>query len=633
MGNTMFNRPMKVHMLRLCATIALLLCCTGATAQEVLLPLQTVTRQITYKSGSSSAVSLPFFDDFAGRKGSPSPTLWMAGGAWADDGAGLRPPTIGVATLDALSSNGRLYEHATTSIFPADTLCSLPIRLDGLTANDSVAFSFYYLPGGGKGNLWERIGDTPDAYDSLFVDFYRPSDSTWVTVWCRGGISVDSLIAQTGMEWQYIVLPITNSAYFDSTFQFRFRNYCSLPTVTKEGLAGNCDFWHLDYILLDRGRDTASLPSFHDVTFVDPAPSLLSEYQAMPARQYRSTDMAQYLDIRIANLFASTLASHYGYAILDETGDTLYSYDGGYENAPPFLPGAQYQTEAAHAHPAVGYSLPESTEERTYTVVHTVREGVSGDSHTANDTLLFVQHLGDYYAYDDGIPENGYGLTSTASRVYLAYRFDLNMEDTLTAVGLCFNRSADSANANVRFYLTVWSDENGHPGQVLYRDEESRVPQFDIQGSFFRYPLEAPVVVNGSFFVGFEQSNNTYINLGFDRNRNTSSRIWFLTGTEWQQSILSGSLMLRPHFGAKAAAIDNVVYSTHRIYPNPAKQEVHISPWEQGMNAVILDIMGRQVLSTTTTPINVSQLQNGIYLIRITDNQGHNSIQKLIIKH
>ena len=42
---------------------------------------------------------------------------------------------------------------------------------------------------------------------------------------------------------------------------------------------------------------------------------------------------------------------------------------------------------------------------------------------------------------------------------------------------------------------------------------------------------KAPVVVSDSVFVGFEQANNYFINLGFDRNNNASDRIYYLTGT------------------------------------------------------------------------------------------------------
>lgn len=335
-------------------TLCLLLPLT-LRSQEVLLPLQTREVPPRAKSGSA-AVSLPFFDDFAGQ--GLSPLLWQQGAVAVDAGHGLQPPTVGVATLDAIDAAGNLYQQAVASLFPADTLCSRPIRLDSLSAADSVVLSFYYLPGGGQGNLWERVGDCPDVTDSLFLDFYRAADSTWQTVWCRNGVTVDSLVAATGRDWQYVEVAVADSLFFDSLFCFRFRNYCSLPTTAKPGLAGNCDYWHLDYVYLDRGRDSMPQPVFRDVAFVAGAPSMLGVYRAMPARQYRAADMADTLRMVITNLYDSPLATQYTYTVVDGRGDTLHAYDGGYENAPAFLPEAVYQNAGTHAAPPVGFAFP-----------------------------------------------------------------------------------------------------------------------------------------------------------------------------------------------------------------------------------------------------------------------------------
>lgn len=611
---------------------------TSLSAQEVLLPLQSGPVAGAAVKSADTALTLPFFDDFATTRGVPSPLLWQqGGGVWASDGARLRPTTVGVVTLDALDAQGRLYPDATTSVFPADTLQSRRIRLDSLRPADSLVLSFYYLPGGGKGNLWERIGDAPEAEDSLFLDFYRGADSMWVTVWSRGGVTLDSLLAATGKEWQYVAVPINEVGFFDSSFCFRFRNHCSLPNNSKPGMAGNCDYWHLDYIVLDSARRSTGAPSFRDIGFVDPAPSMLKDYRAMPARQYRATDMAASLEMTITNLFSSPVASQYLYVVVDETGDTLYRYDGGYENAPPFLPNCVYQTTPAHATPPVNYAFPEDTTSRSYTVVHLVREGVSGDARRGSDTVRYRQVFDNYYAYDDGTAENGYGLTSTASRVYLACRFDLNVVDTLTAVDLYFNRTYDDENEMVPFYLTVWADRDGRPGEVLYRDHAARLPRFEGLDKYCRYKLEQPVTVDGSIFVGFEQGNNYFINLGFDRHYNSSERIWYLTGTEWQQSILSGSLMLRPYFGAAAlVSIDHGPLATLHaplVYPNPAREWVRIEGLPEGSRIELFDAWGRCVHKGLTSHLSLFTYPNGLYLIRCTTPEGHCFTEKLIIRH
>ena len=611
--------------------LVLPLCGIRIEAQEVLLPLQSAAIAPMPKTASDSSICLPFFDDFSQPADILQSSLWEPCGATVGTGYGELAPTVGMVTLDALDASGNLYPQATTSPFPADTLLSRAIRLNSVSPADSLVLSFFYLPSGGYGNLWERVGDTPDAADSIYLDLFRTTDSTWQTVWARGGVSVDTLLAQTGTAWQYVAIPIVDSGYFDSTFRFRFRNHASLDATSKKGMKGNCDQWNIDYLLLDTGRTTVGEHSWRDVAFAAPAPSMLANYLAMPARQYRTTEMAQSLNITITNLYNSDLASQYSYCIVDETGDTIHRYDGGFENAPA----NGYQTAAAHSQPPVNYSFPIGNEKREYEVIHIVREGVGGDSRQQNDTVRFRQVLSDYFAYDDGAPENGYGLTSTAARVYLAYRFDLNATDTLSAVDLYFNRTLGAENEAIGFYLTIWqAGSDGRPAELLYRDNERCHPQFGNLNAFQRYPLEHLVVADGSIFVGFEQVGNDFINLGFDRNNQSADRIWYLTSTEWQQSILRGSLMIRPVFGAEAVAsicqpltsVDNF-----RIFPNPADSYIDI-PWGN-CTVDIFNMLGQKVATMQGNRIITSDIPDGFYMVHITTSDNLKHTCKLIIKH
>lgn len=609
------------------------------TAQEVLLPLQQGTAQMRPQSKTTTALQLPFFDDFA--TGALRADHWLPGGASTSFDVSPLAPTVGTATLDALDVNGQLYGHASTGVFPADTLCSSPIDLGNLTVDDSVVLSFYYLPGGGFGNMWERVGECPDPQDSLYVDFFSPSDSTWVTVWSHEGISVDTLMSRTGRAWQYVVLPLNATRWFDSNFCFRFRSHASLEESPKAGRMGNCDYWHLDYVQLDRGRELSTTPESRDVAFAAPAPTMLREYRAMPYRQYSTQAMAPMLEMKIVNLYSSALASHYAYTVTDTAGTVLYVYDGGFENAPAFEPEGNYQTSPMHANPAVTYTFPAMTAPAEYRIVHTVREGTGGDLFPWNDTVRYRQVFGNYYAYDDGSAENGYGITSTASQLYLAYRFDLNQADTLTAVDIWFNHTKDEGNEAIPFYVTLWKNtDDGTPGEVLYRDEERRFAQ---TGGFARYILEHQVVVDGTVFVGFEQTGNDYLNLGYDRSLNTADRIYYLTGTEWQQSILSGSLMLRPCFGASAAvAIPDLGKQTFgmAVYPNPASDRMIVSGLPQGSRIQLYDCQGRLCKSESQLYTNgdkitlvTAGLPEGLYLLRAVALDGTANTVKLIIKH
>lgn len=608
----------------------LLLALGKAWPQEVLVPIahRPVAGGFALPGKATQSVLLPFFDDFSHYEGAPDSRWWATYDAYVNKGYAPLPPTIGVVTLDALDAQGELHFGAGTSPFSGDTLMSCAVRLDSvfspnvrsLSPADSVFMSFYYLPGGGSGPMWQRNGDCPEANDSLVLEFYNPYLDSWEWVWSCNGVSVDTLIARTGTSWQYVILPIDKVDYFDSNFRFRFRNYCSLDEATKPGLLSNADQWNLDYIFIDCNRSSRDTFS-RDVAFVTPAPSLLREYQSMPANQFSPSDMLQRLEISITNLYYQALATRYTYSVYSEMGSELYSYDGGYENAPSFLPNHVYQSAAAHAAPDVNYTFPADGTAQTYRVVHVVREGVSGDSHPENDTLVFNQVFDNYYAYDDGTPENGYGLSSTNSKVRFAVQFSLRTMDTLTAVDLYFNRTYREENSRSYFSIVIWADDGGKPGAIIYQDNNRRKPIFSSLNRYCRYPLESAVPVSGTIYVGLEQSTADYINLGFDRNNDVSDKIYYLTDAQWQTSILSGALMLRPYFGQRAlAGLSTTADADFRAYS--IGRDLCVNGAE-GKRIIVYDLMGRSIacISRASALCRVRVPRSGVYLVRVGDGK------------
>lgn len=634
-------------MRRLVVLLLLLLLGTHLVAQEVLAPLQSAERcSMGTKNNEVVAVKLPFFDDFANYTGSPNPRLWLNQQAYVNSDFALFPPTIGMVTLDCLDAQGEVYAHASIDAFSSDTLLSQPIRLDSLFVpfrkkmqpSDSVYLSFYYLPGGGQGEPWEGLGDCPEEGDSLFLEFYNPAEDQWTTVWSIGGISVDSLEVQTGTHWQYVSIPITEWSYFSSQFQFRFRNYCSLDVNPKLGIVGNSDQWNLDYIYLDYNR-SHNQKTFRDIAFVHKATSMLEDYTAVPFRQFRPSQLRSNTQARITNLYNSSLSSFYSYDVIDEAdGSILKHYDGGYDNVPSFFQTHQYQTNAAHASAPIDFVFPEMAEPKTYRIQHVVREGVGGDNHLANDTTVFYQVFDNYFAYDDGVPENGYGLTTSGGKMFLSCRFDLSEPDTLTALDLYFNRTRNKENADVKFILCVWSDNGGKPGDLIYRDEVKSKVDYHGINRYCRYPLQQPVLVQGTVYVGFEQVGNDFINLGFDRSNDTRNRIFYRTSSQWQNSILMGSLMLRPCFGESALVgithPEQVELPEILVYPNPSKDKLFIrfsvNP-EQPWTYTLIDLQGRMLKQGNSDEmIDLSGYAKGLYLLKITHPTSGQQILKKI---
>lgn len=613
-------RPSLRRSIRNTALLFLLLSSCLSMAQETLLPL---SYPLQPSAKSEAVFSVPFFDDFSSPQRSQQ--QWFLGGSLVNQGYAPLPPTLGMATLDGFDAQGRLYASEMGQLYSADTLLSMTVRLDSafspyprqLTPADSLYLSFFYLPGGGYGNMWERVGDVPESQDSLILEFFSPADTSWHPVWSVSGLSADTLFARTGSYWQFQEILIDDPQYFSSQFRFRFRNYCSLDINNKKGLLSNSDQWNLDYLLLDAGRRHGDSTA-RDVAFVSPAPSMLRRYQAMPARQYTAAEMADSLALVITNRFSEELATEYGYTVYDAQGNELYAYDGGHENAPVYWNAFAYQSSAAHARPAVAFAFPPLGEAPAdFLIRHHVREGVSGDSHPTNDTISFLQHFSDYYAYDDGTAENGYGITSTSATVKLACRFDLNVEDTLTALDLYFNRTYKNQNEDIRFYISVWDDAGGRPGNLLYRDQARRSPRFEGFNRFVRYTLDSALLCSGTIYVGLEQTSNDYINLGFDRNCDASANILYRTAADWQTSILRGALMLRPCFGAHALlALPEVEQPSCHAYLHHDRICLQSS---QPLPVQVCNTLGQVLFRSRTTsaaPLLTPVLPRGLYLVR-----------------
>ncbi len=600
-----------------------------ALASPFILPAQIIVTSIGslaerdfQKAVSEIYNSLPFLDDFSSYCGVPDRNKWEASCAVVNQGFQFNPPTIGVATLDATDLYGRLYPTASSSGFGADTLTSLPLRLDSITspyklalsADDSLYFSFYYQPAGGGGAQWEMIGSQPSKTDSLILEFYSPSEG-WSWIWATGGEPVDSLYARYGTYYNYVQIPITQERYFCKDFRFRFRNIASLNNNPQASYIGNCDQWNIDYVYLDRNR-TFQDTTRRDLAFVDPAPSMLKRYQAMPSRQFLPEEMKDSLQIKIINLSDRALSSTYKYWIDSESGMNLYTYDGGFENIAPYQENLQYQTSPNHSSPQVPFVF-DINPERWYSfdITHTIKEGVGQDELPSNDTIRFKQVFEDYFAYDDGSAENGIGV-EPISGSHLAVGFKLNAPDTLSSVDIYFNTSLGESNFK-NFFLCVWTSENGLPKDMIYKSEQL-MPRSDSLNRFVRYPLGENIVLSaGDFFISLQTKGNDFLNIGFDRNTNSSRYTYSKTSSVWMQSFEKGSVMLRPYFGYKSVGLTEVIKENVTAYPNPVSGMLYLQNCN-GAEKKFFDQSGRLILQTLENEIDVSSLESGVYVLQIS---------------
>lgn len=607
-------------------------------AQEVLTgiynnPLLRNAAKAQKTSKSNDTLWIPFVDDFSSSGIFPDDTLWSDKYVFVNSSYPYFPPTIGVATFDALNDTGALYTEAGAFGFTADSLTSKPIRLDSfisgsntvaLKISDSMYFSFFYQPQG--------IGNAPEDEDSLVLEFYAPNDSAWYHVWSSAGSTLAQFYTKYNVWFKQVMIPITDSAtYFYKGFRFRFCNYASLANNSLPSWAGNVDQWNIDYVYLNKGRNRAD--SFYiDMAFVQPAPSVLKNYYSMPWSQFNinpSAEMKDSLNMTITNLTQNvTFDCGYRYKVEQVGGPFNASYEGGYWNLYPMILSG-YQTYAPHAHPPVSFSFPSvAADSAEFIITHSIDEGV-GDNLMQNDTVVFDQKFYNYYAYDDGTAEAGYGLTPANST--LAYQFTLNQPDTLRAVKMFFNQTYNNASQQY-FSLTIWDDAPGYPDNIIYQQSGFRPLYADSLNTYHSYRIcDTTIVLSGTFYVGWNQTTDDNLNLGFDKNSDVQSKIFYNTGGGWTNSIYHGALMIRPVFGNKLPEVTSVGEISSEtdaliVYPNPAtNNEINIilpsdmQNESTECNVSVYDIFGRIVFASPYSQhLQLPEISDGIYIVGVT---------------
>jgi hypothetical protein len=248
-----------------------------------------------------------------------------------------------------------------------------------------------------------------------------------------------------------------------------------------------------------------------------------------------------------------------------------------------------------------------------------------------NDTVIHEQHFKDYYSYDDGVPEAGYGLRGGGTRDgMVALKFNAYEADYLGGVYMLFNHVYDSLNLDYFFKLMVWNEVEGKPGSVIWEDEADHTPAYSSEyPGFVTYRFTQPVPVDGNFFVGWRQYNQYLLNIGLDLNNRPSSVMCYNFQGQWENSGAPGVIMLRPFLYREPTSAEDRSEGivSLLVYPNPASEWIHVqwppSPGNTERRLEIFDAAGRLVMSSVeiTESYSVSSLRPGVYYIRALDGQ------------
>ena len=556
------------------------------------------------KAGILDTLDLPFFDDFSRNYGYPDPNLWTDVYVFINNSYPDDPVSIGAATFDAINGSGYLNGNSQLP-FESDFLTSMPLDLDFPGQNDTW-LSFFYQPQG--------FGDEPEAGDSLTVEFYSPLSRKWHSVWSIEGHPLK--------PFTQVWIQVADTSYFHPGFRFRFKNYASLPKSSSfPGYDSNTDQWNIDYVYLDKGRSQND-SSIKDVSMITNLASILKSYESVPWSHFPNafrTEIQPVVKITYRNNDIITRNVTRFFEMRNITSGS----------APYYLSGGAVNVEAGEEH---DYEFPFSypfDDVITDSAIFNLKSFLvtDEDDYKWNDTAVRYQVFTNYYAYDDGTAEAGYGLRGEGTLgASLAYRFRTYKEDTLRAVRMYFNRTADNAS-QAYFRLAVWdNDENTDlPGNLIYSMPGLRPEYPDELNKFYTYTIDTQIVVSDVFYIGWIQNTTVLLNVGFDRNNNNRSNIFYNLGQEWFSTIFNGSLMIRPVLGKMQTGPEsarNPELREFQVFPNPASDYIRLelaSP-VGGIPVVIsiFNLQGKLISKITVTDeyIPVHQLLPGMYLLR-----------------
>jgi hypothetical protein len=672
-----FEKCTRFGMLGLAFAFSIL----NAEAQEILIGLNeniNVHQKVkSLKTKSLSTLEIPFVDDFS-KLGqlSPNPKLWTESqSVYVNISYAINPPTVGVATFDPFDSKGKIYGNATSSVFAADTLRSGSIRLNYSPA-DSVGLSFYFQPQG--------YGDMPESSDILTVEFYSPSDDQWSTVWSASVVAdnmieVSNYLTNTttvieddsiGFRFFRSYIKIEDSKYLMDGFSFRFINYASInihPSFPGRSTAS--DHWHVDFVYLDKNRTTNN-PNIPDIALSGIPKRLTTNYETIPATHFEFAkaglfDNPMNLELTYTNFGWGTksvarnfrLRSLYGILSDNISGKTI-DYSAGAEN---ISDGSTVNL----LYPIPQYEFSINDDSAAIEVLSWIdTDNDPSDFRTVlryNDTIKVVYEFKDCYAYDDGTAENGYGLFGNGSAAgKVAVKFRTYMADSLRGVYMYFNRAVNDVNKNHKFIVAVWNDAGGIPGELVHSETGGR-PMFpdtlnnvfqDSLNKYIAYKFAKPVYLpeGETFYVGWLQTDDGFLNIGFDRNRDSKSNTFYNLGQVWEPSVFNGSLMIRPifciagsQFPPSHVALDNDevinrTIRTFKAYPNPARGIVYL---EENDNTPLISIKIElytlsgelaKVFENVSGNIDVTNITPGIYLIRVWNaDRTVREVKKIII--
>ncbi len=599
-------------------------------AKEVLsVPTQRASTIITEPSfqKAAMAISLPFRDDFSKKGFRPDSTLWEDNFVFINSTLCDQPPSIGVATFDGINERGSAYNINSLATDTADILTSKPIDLTGTSG--TTVLSFWYQP---QGNA---LSEPPENNDSLALYFYNPTNQTWSSVWRDRG--------QKTQPFRFVGIEV-GPTFLKNNFQFRFVSYGAG--------AGAYDMWHLDYLELNDQRLATDTITNVDIAFTAPHPSLLLNYESVPWFHYdeiSNSGLKQNLGFTYIRHIPNGASSNpdlgvYKIEQVDGTSGNRITLAENTTGTIGIDASHLDNKQTVFSVPIPPFANPNftPTDEFSFEAYQTFR-GQNDARFPTNDTVRTQQQFKNYYAYDDGTAERGYGIENEPNALTIA-KYDVL--DFATLKGLYLNFIPANVDiTNNSFKLVVYENDAGIPGNLIYESDSDYVPAYTDQNFFLPYVLDTTGIdIANSVFIGVKQKTGSRLNIGFDINTTNKTTFFFGPENNLFQSFLTGTLMMRPFFNYLPKDISvtekDLPETEINVFPNPVTEKLYVDIGTEKFDDYTFSIYNQsgQMMAqgNLKESINLVALPNGFYLFKIAPIHQRKAlplIKKLIIAH
>jgi hypothetical protein len=562
----------------------------------------------------TATTTIPFWDDFS--KGI-QPSKWIAKGASYTETIGNKAPSLGMALFNGVDELGRAYSLQEKDQGESDYLTSVPLDLSGIDASQraSLYLSFYWQAGG--------KAEVPDSNDRLSLQVLTPA-GTWLTVWeKRGGETLDrTRFAQEIIailpEWQH------------ANFQFRF--------FSNGRQSGPFDSWLLDYVYLNTQRTATNL-TYPDRALTLPTSVKLGDFGAYPWELVQKHQKSNWSTVKseFQNLENRFKAMEFSVTLRDSSGTELLPIN----STTPFNP----VPNALERRSIVSRTFSEIPVPSKPGDLFFETSLVTGDglltTINGTDTTRFAQvdfrdndrvstrfSLRDYFAYDQGNADYTAGINQRSGQLAVAYKTPEPV--FLTGISIDFN---NARQVDQVLDLVIWSALDKKP---LYT-QEVVIPAKKSGQNIQYFSLKETVPVSGTFYVGFTQFTNDFLQVGLDKTQNFGDRIYYNVGGGWvQNKDVNGALLIRPHVSLSGKAGGTLSpENIFQVYPNPAVEEVMVEGKFTYLQ--VLDSFGRvitlpRMTRNTGEVLNFKDQQPGLYLIKVVHDLGITSFRILVKK-